>query len=83
METKTLKRSAAFSRGFDAGNYGNAYESQSWATWAKSRKIASKSTAYQHGALLGFYSSYELHEIGNEIRRDDVEYLRKLYGEEI
>lgn len=81
MQTKA-KRTEAFSRGYDAGNYGNAYESQDFASWYDARNIGNKPAEYCEGAILGFFSSYELHEISDEIARDDVAALRAKYGEE-
>ena len=34
MQTKPLSERMDYSRGFDRGNYGNAYESQDWDTWS-------------------------------------------------
>jgi hypothetical protein len=71
-----------YSRGYDRGNYGNAYESQDWETWSSSNKFAEQTEAYREGMLLGFFSSYELHEIADEDIREQVEVLRAQHGDE-
>lgn len=56
------------SRGFDAGNYCNAYET---ASYGKGLEIAEREKvprvlrrAYLDAFTLGFFGSYELHEMG-------------------
>ena len=71
-----------FSRGYDRGNYGNAYESGDWETWAERNELSERSQPYQEGMVLGFFSSYELHEISDEDVRDQVEALRAKHGDE-
>lgn len=84
---RTLQEREDFSRGFDRGNYGNAYESQDWETWwaENSVGIAGKvptSDAFQSGALVGFFSSYELDEVSDEAQRDALAVARAEWGEE-
>lgn len=78
-------RNESFSDGFDHGNYGNAYESQDWGSWYADNCTepaeAEDPDAYRAGMLLGFFSSYELHEIPADIA-DDVEQLRAEWGED-
>lgn len=71
-----------FSRGYDRGNYGNAYESQNWTAWSKRNGFAKSSQPCREGMLLGFFSSYELHEISDEYVREQVEGLRAKHGDE-
>lgn len=78
----TLQEKIDFSRGFDAGNYGNAYESQDFASWYDANDIGNKPPYYIEGAILGFFSSYELEEISDEVAREDVAHLRAKHGEE-
>ena len=62
-----------FSRGYDSGNYANAYESEylavvmpaSLAEYCKAEGSLEKPAidAWSTGFILGFYSSYEWHEI--------------------
>jgi hypothetical protein len=66
------------SRGFDRGNFGNAYENEDYDTWRPQQKIPveyvgspSACSAYEAGMFLGFYSSYEDHEIPDH-HRDHV-----------
>lgn len=72
------------SRGFAHGNYGNAYESQDWEAWRESDPDDDEhdgvwSPAFLRGALLGFFSSYELDEIADEELRDQVRSLRAIH----
>lgn len=79
MKLKTL----AFSQGFDRGNYGSAYESQDWDSWyaAQCDNIPTNADRddYQAGMLLGFFSSYEIFEIGDYA--EEVDSLRAVWGE--
>lgn len=58
----------SMSRGFDAGNYGNAYQSQDWEAFAEYQRLDQRSDVWRVAALLGFYSSYALHEIPSDMR---------------
>lgn len=75
-------KNANFTRGYDAGNYGNAYESQDWNAWSAKRNLSARSNEYRQGAMLGFFSSYELHEIPESLQ-NTIAQLRDLHGEEI
>lgn len=79
-EMETTKRDEAFSRGFDRGSYGNAYESQNWASWYANllplKVHALYPEIYREGLLLGFFSSYELHEVPMPFR-SEVKALRE------
>ncbi len=78
--TKTeWQKDVAFSQGFDAGNYASAYESEDFATWYDANDIGNEHPAYIEGAILGFFSSYELDEISDEVAREDVAALRQKY----
>jgi hypothetical protein len=81
MKTGTLTERTDFSRGYDAGNYGNAYESQDWNAWSAKRKLNGCSHEYRSGAMLGFFSSYEIHEIPMSLQ-NTIAQLRDKYGEE-
>lgn len=77
MTIRNIDVASAFSRGFDRGNYGNAYESQDWDSWYAKNCIPKTAPytddahelttperdAMRDGMLLGFFSSYELDEI--------------------
>ena len=92
------RQSLAFIRGYSAGNYANAYDTTDWHEWSEDKdgiEVTSgegipgvgtrcdvANQMFWDGALLGFFSSYELHEIADEALRDQVRYLRALYGEE-
>lgn len=77
-----------YHRGFDRGNYGSAYESENWDTWKDQRanKMPNlrglNAEYYEAGLMLGFFSSFELHEIGDEFVREQVAALREKHGEE-
>lgn len=81
-------RQLAYSQGYDHGNYGSAYESQDWESWYADQcdKIPSEHQehreAYEHGMLLGFFSSYEKHEIGDDGIAEQIAALRAQYGDE-
>lgn len=79
-----------FSKAFDRGNYASAYESQEWIPWryepdqleivAERCGVAgspSAAQAIEAGLALGFFSSYEDHEIPDDLR-EWVSALRKL-----
>jgi hypothetical protein len=68
-----------FSRGYNRGNYGNAYESQDWETWYADNS-GQHSDAYREGMILGFFGSYELHEIATAELAEQVATLRAKHG---
>ncbi len=51
------------SRGFDAGNYGNAYDSTDYEQ-ALAKLSMNRSAEYVAAFTLGFFSSYEIDEMG-------------------
>lgn len=71
-----------FSRGFDRGNYGNAYEPQDWNSWWADNCDANSAPEYAEGALLGFFSTYEIHEISDDVIAEAVAELRNKYPAE-
>lgn len=80
MSKPSVDELTDYSRGWDRGNYGSAYESTDWDTWYST--TVAHSNAYREGMLLGFFSSYELDEITDEYVREEVEALRAKYGDE-
>jgi len=70
----------SFSRGFDHGNYGNAYESQDWDSFSEDMETPEglDPVEYHVGAMLGFFSSYEIHEIEGDYQ-EEIEALRAKY----
>jgi hypothetical protein len=76
----------SYSRGFDHGNYGNAYESQDWESWwaenAGKCPIDANPQAWAEGCLLGFFSSYEIHEISDDMVAEEVAAVRARWGDE-
>lgn len=59
-----------FSNGFDAGNYASAYETEDYEL-ARGQHEA-LTTAYASGFLVGFFSSFELSEVGDEELRETL-----------
>ena len=57
------QRDDDISRGFDAGNYANAYETTCLET-ALAKLSPNRSADYESAFILGFFSSYEPHEMG-------------------
>lgn len=49
--------------GFDRGNYANAYETEDL-EFLLEQISGIRSEAYEHAAILGFFSTYELSEMG-------------------
>jgi hypothetical protein len=60
-------------QGFDAGNYAAAYETEDYDV--AQAAINGTNGLYRAGHLVGFFGSYELHEIPEQWR-DDVEHYR-------
>lgn len=67
-----------FSNGFDHGNYCNAYETEDFEI--AGRCLKGKSEYFVAGFVLGFYSSYEIHEVPSGLMQDTVTYYRKLFA---
>ncbi len=59
------KTDRQLSLGFDAGNYASAYETQNYSK-AIARLSMNRSDAYQVAFTLGFFSSYEPDEMGED-----------------
>ena len=62
------KADTELSQGFSAGNYCNAYEAQDLADGLAKRDITAASAAYHAAFIMGFFGSYELHEISSTYR---------------
>lgn len=65
----TLREKTDMSRAFDAGNYANAYESRDLEVALKRARYTAPHT--RAAFVLGFFSSYELCEIGDRERFDE------------
>lgn len=78
---KGYGQNEAFTRGYDRGNYVNAYESQDWEAWYLRQPIP-KTNDEAEGLLLGFYSSYEIHEISDDGHAEAVAEARAKWGDE-
>jgi hypothetical protein len=61
------------SKGFDRGNYANAYETEDFEI--AEDKINGATGFYRLGFIVGFFSSYELNETPEEYR-DALEHAR-------
>lgn len=57
------KLDAIIHRGFEAGNYANAYETEDYAE-ALAKLSSNRSGEYVAAFTLGFFSSHEAHEMG-------------------
>lgn len=68
--------SAAFDRGFDHGNYAAAYETDD-----VENAIGKAKGAEREGVILGFFSSYEIHEVPEDYQ-DRVRALRRKWRQE-
>lgn len=55
---------ALVSRGFDAGNFANAYETQDYDAAIGNRRVSRDKGPFGLAFILGFFGSYELHEMG-------------------
>jgi hypothetical protein len=62
----TNKQKRDISNGFDAGNYASAYETTCLSD-ALERLSCKRSDAYRDAFILGFLSTYELHEMGSDV----------------
>jgi hypothetical protein len=62
------KAKRLMSRGFDAGNYANAYVSENYLTAFNADTGPKEHEAYCAGFVLGFFSSYEVDEIPGDCR---------------
>jgi len=81
MQPETLE---AFSRGFDAGNYGNAYEGEELSAVynedeGEEEYSDKERQAFRAGFVLGFFSSYEDDEIPSD-EFDEFETARREWG---
>ena len=56
------------SQGFSAGNYCNSYETQDYTRAMAIRDLRGSGDDYATAFILGFFSSYELHEIPGSVR---------------
>jgi len=79
----STEHDTALSRGFDAGNYCNAYETEDLTVVHKRRYLRDKSEAYCHAFTLGFYASYEFSEIQSEHRQAYEEAYRSRHGQRV
>jgi hypothetical protein len=73
-----LRDKEAISRGYDHGNFANAYETTSYSKACS--KLGRRSNNFLIGFTAGFFGSYELHEIP-EAYQDNVESCRAFMRE--
>jgi len=78
LETRIL-----ISQGFDAGNYASAYISQDYQTAFDRGTGKKEHEAYCVAYILGFFSSYELHEIPFEYQDLYKSAYFSEYGKEV
>ena len=62
------KPESSFVRGYESGNFAYAYETQNFETWKQTHQLDNETDAYRIGALMGFFSSLETHEVPSELR---------------
>lgn len=76
----TSKERLQLSHGFDRGNYANAYETTDYETFLNNLPEDESFVKhhYRIGCLLGFFSSYEIHEVPYEYQ-EMVETARNNY----
>lgn len=83
VESMTEIDRECFSRGYDHGNYAAAYNTEDYSEAL--RDINGTNGFYRAGHLLGFFSSYELHEIYGEINgaglREEVRIHRDAFDQ--
>lgn len=76
----------SYNNGFHHGNYGNSYETEDWQEFYEKNQSraaeAKDAEAYLNGMMLGFFATYEIHEIGDSELAERVAYLRSEYGED-
>jgi hypothetical protein len=60
----------SISRGFDAGNYANAYETQDLESALEMSNADEQSPEFRSAFILGFFASYELDEIPSSNREE-------------
>lgn len=68
------------SRGFDAGNYANAYTSENLSKAWRFHNALTKDPAYRAAFVIGFFSSYETHEVPG-VHRDELIEAERTYGQ--
>jgi len=62
------ERDTRLSQGFSAGNYCNAYETQDLEQAFKQRDLDGSGEPFKMAFIMGFFASYELHEIPSDCR---------------
>lgn len=72
----------AQSRAFDRGNYCNAYETTDWETAYADNCDSLQGDGVAQAFLCGFFSSYELDEVGDEMVREELAVARAMFGED-
>lgn len=61
----SANRDTLLSRAYDAGNFCNAYETENYSKAKLIRRVDQKSPDYRAAFILGFFSSYEIHEMSH------------------
>jgi hypothetical protein len=83
MKQADLDRDTDLSRGFSAGNYCNAYETQDFASAIVKREVKDKSSAFAIAFTMGFFGSYELHEIPDDHREMFIDAYKSSLGQRV
>jgi len=71
------------SHGFSAGNYCNAYETEELSAGLAQRNVTTASEAYRAAFIMGFFGSYELHEISDDARERFDEAYHSDHGKRV
>jgi len=71
------------SQGFDAGNYCSSYETEDYTKAMAMRDLKGSGKPYATAFILGFFASYELHEIPETHRDEYVEAYRSEPGQRV
>jgi hypothetical protein len=82
-EASMSDRDLRLSHGFDAGNYCSSYETVDYTKAVAMRDLKGSGKPYATAFILGFFASYELHEIPAIHRDKYVEAYQSEYGQRV
>lgn len=71
------------SQGFSAGNYCNAYETEDYTKAMSQRDLRGSGKDYATGFIMGFFGSYELHEIPETHKQAFIEAYTSDLGQRV
>lgn len=82
-DEERIGRDTHLSRGFDSGNYCNAYETNDFDHAVKMKFLDDRLPEYKAAFILGFFGSYELDEISMTWRDDFDEAYHSEHGQRV